>query len=249
MAVCPNCGAELQGGVNYCSSCGEPVADQDVARERTRSSGQQRPDWDGDNPTPGQQPQQGHAGPGRERGTAGQPRQGESDGYGDQRGPGGQQSATTGAGHSPSGHGHPQGYRDATIGRAPTGIRVLCAVFGILGVFSLFTGAIAGDASQAATALGARGTGSTLGGLGFLLVVIGIGDFAAVYGLWNLEWWGWLLGVALVALSLLVNVAQLAGTGGGIVLISIVLHLAIAGYLYRKRELFDVDAYLPAAMQ
>ncbi|WP_275882717.1 zinc ribbon domain-containing protein [Halorhabdus sp. BNX81] len=247
MAVCSNCGAELQDGVNYCSGCGEPVADRGVPGERSRSSGQQRPSWDGNDPPAEGQSQQAHAGSGQDRRAAGQPRQGESDGYGDRRQPGNRQPTATGAGHASPGAG--QGYRDARIGRAPTGIRVLCAVFGLLGVFSLFTGAIAGDASQAATALGARGTGSTLGGLGVLLVLIGIGDFAAVYGLWNLDWWGWLLAVALVAFSLLVNVAQLAGTGGGIVLISIVVHLAIAGYLYRERALFDVEAFLPVAMQ
>lgn len=132
-----------------------------------------------------------------------------------------------------------RGYRDATISSTPDGVKILSVAFGVLGVFSLIIGSFFGPTSTIATSAGAGNIGSVFQTLSTILILIGVGQFMIIYGLWNLKRWGWILAVGSIAVSLLLNLV-LVSSAAGAALIVIIIHMTIGKYLYDRRSLYNV---------
>lgn len=246
MVVCPECGAQVSDRANHCRECGAPV-DQ----SGTRQSGQHRGQPVQQNQGQGHQPagQQGggrQAGQGPPRGQGGQP---PGQASGPRAGNRPQQGYEQPAGQ-PAGQGqnqvYQQGYRDAGVGMVPPGIKFVCMVMGVFGGFLLLAGGISADMGGIAATAGASETGSMLGNLGSIFMLIGIGSFGGIYGLWHRKTWGWLLTVGLFGVGSLLSLTLLAGASGqGTGMVLLIVQGGIVAYLYTQRDLYDVEQYLP----
>lgn len=243
MVVCPECGAQLSDRANHCRECGAPV-DQRSTQQSGRHRGQ-----------PGQQ-NRGHQAAGQQ-GPGYQAEQGPTRGQGGQ--PPGQASGPQAGGRPQQGYEQPagqpagqgqnqvyqQGYRDAGVGIVPPGIKFVCMVMGVFGGFLLLAGGISADMGGIAATAGASETGSMLGNLGSLFMLIGIGSFGGIYGLWHRKTWGWLLTVGLFGVGSLLSLTLLA-TGQGTGLVLLIVQGGVVAYLYTQRDLYAVEQYLPA---
>ncbi|MFB6120441.1 MAG: hypothetical protein ABEJ68_04920 [Halobacteriaceae archaeon] len=102
---------------------------------------------------------------------------------------------------------------------APLGIKLICVLSVFLDLFALLVG------------LAAVGGGGPESVIGLVLLVIVAVDLTAVYGLWTVKSWGWVLAVAMRTLSLLAALVQ--GE-----LVGFLVGLLILGYVVSKYDLY-----------
>lgn len=225
MVVCPECGAQQAETARFCQQCGAALDQDGPVRQQ---GGGRNPAQNSQTQTPRQQ---------------GQPR--------NRR----QQSGPPHGAGQPNSHGQPtgpshgssvyeEGYRDAGFGMVPPGIKFLCIAMGVLGAFLLLAGGISADMGSVASEAGASDAGSLLGNAGAVFMLIGIGSFAGIYGLWHRRTWGWFLTAGLFSLGSLVSLSLLGGPGQGLGMVLLVVQGAIVGYLVTKRRMYEIDKYL-----
>lgn len=153
-----------------------------------------------------------------------------------------QQSANSQNREPPSqGDNSPQqrGYRDATISNTPDGIKILSVAFGVLGGVSLLIGSFFAPTSTIAASAGAGNIGSVFQILSTILILIGVGQFVTIYGLWNMKRWGWILAASLIVISLILNLVLVSGAAGAAIIV-IIVHMTVGEYLYDRRSLYNI---------
>ena len=108
----------------------------------------------------------------------------------------------------------------------PTGVTVLAVLAAIGGIFGVLAG-------LGLLGLGTLVAGVGLGGLAFvfglLVLALGVAELALAYGLWGLRPWAWRYGIALAALSVLLNVVELLLGYSSIT--SVVISVVISGII------------------
>lgn len=228
MVICSECGAQQTDTARFCQQCGASLA-QDLSNGQKREKRNHRQGGQSSEPPQQGQPRQRHGG----GGTSPPPAGGQS--------PQGQAGNAARQGPTSA---YEEGFRDAGFGMVPPGIRILCIVMGVLGGFLLLAGGISNDVGTVASQAGASDAGSMLGNVGALFMLIGVGSFGGIYGLWNRRTWGWVLTVGLFGIGALLSLSLLGGTGQGIGLVLLIVQGTIVGYLFTKREMYDVDRYL-----
>jgi len=102
---------------------------------------------------------------------------------------------------------------------APLGIKLIC-------VLQLFF-----DLLILLVALAGVGAGGPAGAIATVLLALVAVDFAAVYGLWTLKSWGWVLAVVLGSVFLFADLVQVN-------VVSLLVGLLILGYIVSKRRLY-----------
>lgn len=121
-----------------------------------------------------------------------------------------------------------------TASTRPMGITILAILAAIAGVLGLLAGlAIVGLGGLMAST-GGTGTGifAGLAGIfGILTLGIGVAYLAFANGAWGLKPWGWILGVILSIVSLVLSGLQALGGDFGGQIVSIVIAGAILYYL------------------
>ena len=115
--------------------------------------------------------------------------------------------------------------RDCAAETAPIGIKVVCAVGGLFGAFSLL--------------IGIRLLG-LVPLLGLVVVGLSLGQLAVLYGLWTLRTWSWGVALLLFGLGVLVDLFR-AVTGNWTNLAGVVVGLLVMAYIYSNHELYLPD--------
>ncbi len=102
----------------------------------------------------------------------------------------------------------------------PTGITVLAVLAVIGGLFGLLGGvALLGFSPL----------------VGLIALIVAVVDFVFAYGAWTLKPWGWTLGVALQAISILGIILSLSqGASIGSQILPVAIAAIILYYLFRK---------------
>lgn len=103
--------------------------------------------------------------------------------------------------------------------RTPTGVKLICALFGLFGSLLVFLGQMIGVVDSSA---------------GGLITILGIGYFVVIYGLWNLEAWGWYAATGLLGLTALASLSS--GDVPGLMVSS-----GLIWYLWAKRSLYEIE--------
>ena len=115
--------------------------------------------------------------------------------------------------------------RDCAAETAPIGIKVVCAVGGLFGTFSLL--------------IGMRLLG-LVPLLGLVVIGLSLGQLAVLYGLWTLQTWSWGVALLLFGLGVLVDLFR-AVTGNRTSLAGVVVGLLVMAYIYSNHELYLPD--------
>jgi len=164
----------------------------------------------------------------------------------------------------------PAGDRSTDSGGPPGDIKAFCILQAFWGSLEILGGAVlvfAADflrqfgtgpglyrtrmGSVSGTRLQAGTPGpETVGLLGVAVALVGVGTILSLYGLWHLRPWGWILAVVVQFLGVSVNLSFLGGfavpgAATGTHLTSVVVAVALIGYLWYRRSLFDIERYLP----
>ena len=115
--------------------------------------------------------------------------------------------------------------RGANPETAPTGIKVVCVLVGLSGLYGLVAG-------LGLAALG--GIGLVVGAVGVVLSVV---QLLVVYGLWTLRSWGWTVTLVVFSLDVLLDLVRLVAGS-----LSAVLGILVGGfvlwYVYGQRDLY-----------
>jgi hypothetical protein len=105
----------------------------------------------------------------------------------------------------------------------PMGITILAVLAIIGGIFGII----------GSLGLLSLGFGSLLGIVVILLLILSIAELAFGYGAWTLQPWAWMLGVALEAASIVLNILYvIAGASIASVIVGIIIAAAILYYLF-----------------
>ena len=124
-----------------------------------------------------------------------------------------------GAAVSATGGSEPSSTSERSDG-APLGIKILCVVSGLFSTLFLLLGIVAFGDGEGTVAL-----------VSLVLMGVSATSLVALYGLWTLQAWGWILYLALYGISSLINLVQ----GDFIALIVNVLLIA---YVFSKKDLY-----------
>jgi hypothetical protein len=116
----------------------------------------------------------------------------------------------------------------------PLGITIIAILSAIGAIFLLLGGlalvALSGFVGVAVGSGLLAGLGGVIGGV---LVILGLLYFVIAYGFWSGKGWAWTLGVALMVISIIVNLAAVAGIGSTGSIVDIIINLVILYYLFR----------------
>lgn len=108
---------------------------------------------------------------------------------------------------------------------APTGIKVICVLVGLSGLYGLLAG-------LGLAAMG--GVGLVVGAVGVVLSVV---QLLVVYGLWTLRSWGWTVTMVVFSLDVLLDVVRLV-VGSVSAVLGILVGGIVLWYVYGKRDLY-----------
>jgi len=110
-------------------------------------------------------------------------------------------------------------------------LAILAAIGGVLGILA----GLALMSLGAVTDLAVPGLSGLLGLLGIVTMVLGVLDLVFAYGAWGLKPWAWMLGIALEAIGIVVNILEYRSSTVGSTIFSIVIAGAIIYYLYQPQ--------------
>ncbi|WP_440007724.1 DUF2127 domain-containing protein [Halomicrococcus sp. SG-WS-1] len=108
---------------------------------------------------------------------------------------------------------------------APTGIKVICVLVGLSGLYGLLAG-------LGLAAMG--GAGLVVGAVGVVLSVV---QLLVVYGLWTLRSWGWTVTMVVFSLDVLLDVVRLV-VGSVSAVLGILVGGIVLWYVYGERDLY-----------
>lgn len=140
----------------------------------------------------------------------------------------------TGNGHSPEGKQTNYQPAGGAGSSATTGFRLVSVSFAGLGA-ALVLGGLLLLSSASTVATYAGPLGSAVAGVGVVLGALGVVHLAAGYGTWRFRSWGRTLGLVIAGGGLLSSVPLLVA-GGPAGAVGLVVHGAIAWYLYTTGE-------------
>lgn len=124
--------------------------------------------------------------------------------------------------------------------KRPVGVTILAILAFLGGIFGILGGiGSIGAVALLSTAGAATGTALThvsatyLYAIGGVLIVVGVLDIVLGVGFWGLKPWAWTLGIGLQIVGLIIAGVQVAqGTSITSELLSIIISLAVLGYLF-----------------
>jgi hypothetical protein len=108
-------------------------------------------------------------------------------------------------------------------------LAVLAAIGGILGILAGLALLAVGSVSDTLI----PGFSGLLAVLGLVTIVISIGDLAFAYGAWGLKPWAWMLGIALEAAGIVVDILEFRSATASTTIVGIVIAAIIIYYLYQ----------------
>lgn len=108
---------------------------------------------------------------------------------------------------------------------APLGIKILCVLAVISGVFGLFGGFVALFSSPLGFVVG------------LVAMVLSLAQLVVAWGLWTLQPWAWTLTMIVYGLDLLVDVFKLL-TGNALAIVGIIIGGLLLAYVYSKRDYY-----------
>ena len=115
----------------------------------------------------------------------------------------------------------------------PMGVTILAVLAAIGGVFAILAGVLLLGLSSAAADLAIPGLSGLVAIFGIITVGLGVLDLVFAYGAWGLKPWAWMLGIALEAVGIVVNLLEFRSATASSTLISVVIAGAIIYYLYQ----------------
>lgn len=232
MANCQHCGAEVGPDAGTCPACG---------RDRTTERGVPRGGTDRQGVSRRTEPENGDRGSstGQPGATNGPPNAAVGD-TSRTSGDGRQRPPSRGTRHR---HTAPPGADRPSP--EPTGVKLLAGVLGFFGAIQGLLGLWAFDVGGQASAVGARGAGSTMTAVGLLMLCFGVVYVVVAIGLWTFRSWGWSAGVVVLAVGSLGSLVLLAGgaRGAGPVF-GLLVNIGALGYLVTASDRYSYASRL-----
>ncbi|NHN61084.1 MULTISPECIES: hypothetical protein [Halorussus] len=120
--------------------------------------------------------------------------------------------------------------RDCAADPAPTGIKIICALGALSGLFLLLVGLrLLGPAPL----------------VGLVVTGLSIGQLTVLYGLWTLETWSWGVALILYGLGVLADLLR-AVTGNRRAVVGAAIGVVLVWYVYSQHEHYLPDETRPA---